>query len=217
LLIFRLSYECLIRPQGHLFPKEERSTLSNGCSWFACWIVVFAQFGQLSLKQLLIIPIPLENPDEPGAGRHRIHQAASRRMAHGGQPGQATSCLWIELRERMVRVEEALKHQGELIQQLIQQMDKRFEQVDLRFGMIEKRFEQIDKRFEQVDKRFEEFQQQMDRRFEQVDKRFEQVDKRFEQMDQRFVELQRRMDRFMFWSLGMTLTVGGIVIAVLKF
>lgn len=85
----------------------------------------------------------------------------------------------------MVRVEEALKHQGELIQQLIQQMDQRFEQVDLRFEMIERRFEQ--------------------------------VDKRFEQMDQRFVELQRRMDRFMFWSLSMTLTVGGIVIAVLKF
>jgi predicted RNase H-like nuclease (RuvC/YqgF family) len=124
--------------------------------------------------------------------------------------GKPPAVYEIELRERMVRVEEALKHQGELIQQLIQQMDKRFEQVDLRFGMIEKRFEQIDKRFEQVDKRFEEFQQQMDRRFEQVDKRFEQ-------MDQRFVELQRRMDRFMFWSLGMTLTVGGIVIAVLKF
>ena len=124
--------------------------------------------------------------------------------------GKPPAVYEIELRERMVRVEEALKHQGELIQQLIQQMDKRFEQVDLRFGMIEKHFEQIDKRFE-------EFQRQMDRRFEQVDKRFEQVDKRFEQMDQRFVELQRRMDRFMFWSLGMTLTVGGIVIAVLKF
>ena len=124
--------------------------------------------------------------------------------------GKPPAVYEIELRERMVRVEETLKHQGELIQQLIQQMDKRFEQVDLRFGMIEKRFEQIDKRFE-------EFQRQMDRRFEQVDKRFEQVDKRFEQMDQRFVELQRRMDRFMFWSLGMTLTVGGIVIAVLKF
>ena len=99
--------------------------------------------------------------------------------------GKPPAVYEIELRERMVRVEEALKHQGELIQQFIQQMDKRFEQVDLRFGMIEKRFEQIDKRFEQ--------------------------------MDQRFVELQRRMDRFMFWSLGMTLTVGGIVIAVLKF
>ena len=99
--------------------------------------------------------------------------------------GKPPAVYEIELRERMVRVEEALKHQGELIQQLIQQMDKRFEQVDLRFEMIERRFEQ--------------------------------VDKRFEQMDQRFVELQRRMDRFMFWSLGMTLTVGGIVIAVLKF
>ena len=117
--------------------------------------------------------------------------------------GKPLAVYEIELCERMVRVEEALKHQGELIQQLIQQMDKRFEQVDLRFEMIERRFEQ-------VDKRFEEFQRQMDRRFEQVDKRFEQ-------MDQRFVELQRRMDRFMFWSLGMTLTVGGIVIAVLKF
>ena len=78
--------------------------------------------------------------------------------------GKPPAVYEIELRERMVRVEEALKHQGELIQQLIQQMDKRFEQ-----------------------------------------------------MDQRFVELQRRMDRFMFWSLGMTLTVGGIVIAVPKF
>ena len=78
--------------------------------------------------------------------------------------GKPPAVYEIELRERMVRVEEALKHQGELIQRLIQQMDKRFEQ-----------------------------------------------------MDQRFVELQRRMDRFMFWSLGMTLTVGGIVIAVLKF
>ena len=85
--------------------------------------------------------------------------------------GKPPAVYEIELRERMVRVEEALKHQGELIQQLIQQMDKRFEQVD----------------------------------------------KRFEQMDQRFVELQRRMDRFMFWSLDMTLTVGGVVIAVLKF
>ena len=45
-------------------------------------IVVFAQLGQLSLQQLLIIPIPLENPDEPGAGRHRIHLEAPRRMAH---------------------------------------------------------------------------------------------------------------------------------------
>ncbi len=50
--------------------------------------------------------------------------------------GKPPAVYEIELRERMVRVEEALKHQGELIQQLIQQMDKRFEQVDLRFGIF---------------------------------------------------------------------------------
>ena len=72
----------IIQPQGYLLPKRGRPIFFNECDWFACWIVVFAQLGQLSLKQLLIIPIPLENPDEPGAGRHRIHQAASRRMAY---------------------------------------------------------------------------------------------------------------------------------------
>ena len=77
--------------------------------------------------------------------------------------GKPPAVYEIELRERMVRVEEALKHQGELIQQLIQQMDKRFEQVDLRFEMMEKRFEQVDKRFEQMDQRFVELQHRMDR------------------------------------------------------
>ncbi|EFI33442.1 conserved hypothetical protein [Desulfonatronospira thiodismutans ASO3-1] len=115
----------------------------------------------------------------------------------------------IELRERMVRVEEELRNQRELIQYIIEQMDKRFEQVD-------KRFEQVDKRFEQVDKRFEEMRQDMNSRFEQVDKRFEQVDKRFEQFDQRFMALTKRMDRLLIWSFGTTVTVGGLIVAILK-
>jgi uncharacterized protein YhaN len=61
----------------------------------------------------------------------------------------------------------------------------------------------------------------MDKRFEQVDKRFEQVDKRFEQMQaetaKRFDQLTSRMDHFMIWSFATTLTVGGIVIAAIKF
>ncbi len=77
----------------------------------------------------------------------------------------------FELRERMVRVEEELKHQRELIQQILVQMDKRFEQVD----------------------------------------------KRFEKMEKRFETLTQRIDRFMVWSFGITLTTGGIVIGVLKF
>ncbi len=46
----------------------------------------------------------------------------------------------FEQRERIIRVEEELKHQRELMKQ--------------GFDLMEKRFEQIDKRFEQVDKRF---------------------------------------------------------------
>jgi len=77
----------------------------------------------------------------------------------------------IELRERMVRVEEELKHQRELIKTILEQMDKRFEAVDRRFGS----------------------------------------------MDRRFEELTRRIDRFMVWSFATTLTVGGLVVAALKF
>ncbi|MGE5154964.1 MAG: hypothetical protein ACM3ST_13235 [Bdellovibrio bacteriovorus] len=80
----------------------------------------------------------------------------------------------IELRERMVRVEEELKHQRELIKTILVEMDKRFDAVD---------------------KRFEAMQQQMDKRFE---------------------ELTRRIDRFMFWSFGLTVSVGALIFAVLK-
>ena len=81
--------------------------------------------------------------------------------------------------------------------------------VDLRSEMKALR-EDMDKRFEQVDKRFEQMQVETAKRFEQVDKRFEQVDKRFDQ-------LTSRMDHFMIWSFATTLTVGGIVIAAIKF
>ncbi|MDZ7751720.1 MAG: hypothetical protein U5S82_08670 [Gammaproteobacteria bacterium] len=103
-----------------------------------------------------------------------------------------------ELRERVVRVEEELRHQRELMQQ--------------GFALMEKRFEQVDKRFEQVDKRFE----QVEKRFEQVDKRFEEMIGRFQQVDTRFDQLTRRMDRFMVWSFATTLAVGGLVVGILK-
>jgi archaellum component FlaC len=109
----------------------------------------------------------------------------------------------LDLRERTIRVEEELKHQRELMVEGFKQMEKRFEQVD--------------KRFEQVDKRFEQMHLDMNKRFEQIDKRFEQVDKRFEQVDKRFEVLTSRIDHFMIWSFATTLTVGGLVIAAIKF
>ncbi|MCX7084093.1 MAG: hypothetical protein NTY69_00990 [Methylococcales bacterium] len=88
--------------------------------------------------------------------------------------------------------------------------------IDLRNEMKLLR-EDMDKRFEQVVIRFEQVKHQFEKRFEQVDKRFEQVDKRFDQVDKRFEQIVSRIDHFMIWSFATTLTVGGIVIATIKF
>lgn len=77
--------------------------------------------------------------------------------------GKPPAVYEIELRERMVRVEEELKHQRELIKTILVEMDKRFDAVD-----------------------------------------------------KRFEELARRIDRFMFWSFGLTVSVGALIVATLK-
>jgi len=109
----------------------------------------------------------------------------------------------LEIRERIVRVEEELKHQRELMLEGFSRVDKRFEQL---ISEMNARFAQVDKRFELIEKRFE-----------QIDKRFEQMEKRFEQIDRRFEVMTARIDRFMVWSFATTLTVGGIVIAAIKY
>ncbi|MBK1647620.1 hypothetical protein [Rhabdochromatium marinum] len=55
----------------------------------------------------------------------------------------------IELRERMARVEEELKHQRELLREGFKRMDERFEQVDKRFEQVDKRFDEMLKRHDQ--------------------------------------------------------------------
>ena len=67
----------------------------------------------------------------------------------------------IDIRERIVRVEEELKNQREILNLMLAQMDKRFEMSE--------------KRFEQVDKRFEELREDMNSRFAVVDRRFEEL------------------------------------------
>ncbi len=74
----------------------------------------------------------------------------------------------IDIRERIVRVEEELKNQREILNLMLAQMDKRFEMSEKRFEQVDKRFEQVDKRFEQVDKRFEELRDDMNRGFKMM-------------------------------------------------
>ena len=99
----------------------------------------------------------------------------------------------VELRERMVRVEEELKHQRELMRQGFEQVDKR---LDLMKADMDKRFEQVDKRFEQVDKRFEAMQASLDKRFD---------------------DLLKRHDQQFFWVLGFITSGVGLVIAALRY
>ena len=100
-----------------------------------------------------------------------IQEMIAKAFAERPEANQANVRYELELRERIVRVEEELKHQRELMLEGFKQMEKRFEQID-------KRFEQIDKRFEVI---------------------------------------MMRIDRFMIWSFATTLTVGGIVIAAIKY
>ena len=77
-------------------------------------------------------------------------------------PQPAVAGIDSQLFERMVRVEEELKLQREL-------MDERFRATDKRFDDL---IAHSDKRFESMDKRFDDLIGQIDKRFESVDKRF---------------------------------------------
>ena len=66
----------------------------------------------------------------------------------------------MEIRERIIRVEESIDKHIALTKAGFDQMDKRFE---LLTGQMDKRFEQVDKRFEQVDKRFESIDSRFNR------------------------------------------------------
>jgi len=64
----------------------------------------------------------------------------------------------IGILERLIRLEEELKAQREM--------------MEVRFEAMDRRFESVDRRFESVDKRFEDLLHYMDQRFEDMNRRF---------------------------------------------
>ena len=72
-----------------------------------------------------------------------------------------------QLLERMVRIEEELKAQRELLLAHIKASDRRFDDVNKRFGDVNERFEDVNKRFDDVNKRFDD----VNRRFDDNSKR----------------------------------------------
>ena len=63
----------------------------------------------------------------------------------------------FELHERMIRVEEELKTQRELMKQGFEQVDKKFEQMDKRFESMDKRFESMENHFSELSRRMFHF------------------------------------------------------------
>ena len=113
------------------------------------------------------------------------------------------------LLERMIRVEEELKAQREL-------MAERFDAVDKRFAASDRRFEDLqtamETRFAVTDRRFEDARAAMDQRFADLQTA---MDRRFEDsqaaMDRRFDDARAHSDR-RFASLQWTILVGLAVV-----
>nr|VFJ76440.1 MAG: hypothetical protein BECKFM1743A_GA0114220_109252 [Candidatus Kentron sp. FM] len=102
----------------------------------------------------------------------------------------------IELRERMIRLEEELKSQRELMKRGFDLMESRFEATSA----------ENNRRFEAIDKRFEAMSAENNRRFEALSA----------ESNRRFEALTKRMDRLVIWSLGISLGTGSLVVAALK-
>ena len=117
----------------------------------------------------------------------------------------------FDLQERIIRVEDELRAQREV-------MIARFDASDKRFEDMNQRFENVNQRFEDMNQRFDSHQTHMDKRFEAqlayMNERFKEqqahMDKRFEDArahsDARFQHVDRQL-RVHEWLIG-----GGMVL-----
>ncbi len=119
-------------------------------------------------------PVVLREEDVGRIGEYVkpwLREVVDRMVPRTEAAGPDTALL-----ERMVRVEEEIRAQRELMDERFGSMEQRFEAVDRRFEELirhtDKRFDAVDKRFEASDKRFEDLIAHTDKRFETVDKRF---------------------------------------------
>ena len=110
-----------------------------------------------------------------------------------------------QLMERMVRVEEELKAQRELLLAHVEASDRRFADMNHRFEDIDRRFEDTNKRFDDVNSRFED----VNKRFDDVSKRFEDVNRRFDDNSKRHTATQ--------WFIGAGFLVVTTLITLYQF
>jgi len=108
----------------------------------------------------------------------------------------------LSIIERVVRVEEELRHLREIEmvrhESLMKEMNTRFEAMDSRFAALQK---EMNTRFEALQKEMNTRFEAMNSRFEAIDSRFEAMNTRFEAMNTRFEALEKRLS-FIQWLIG---------------
>ncbi|MBS1253698.1 MAG: hypothetical protein MAG451_02751 [Anaerolineales bacterium] len=100
------------------------------------------------------------------------------------------------------RLEEAVRHNADRIQDFRDVMEQQFQQVDRRFvelrSEIDQRFRESerrsDERFAALDERLKESERRSDERFAALDERFKESERRFAILDTRFAALNERFE-----------------------
>ena len=113
--------------------------------------------------------------------------------------------LGSQLMERVVRVEEELKAQREILLTHVETSDRRFGDMNRRFEDANRRFDDVNQRFEDVNKRFDD----VNERFDDVNKRFNDVNKRFDDNNKRHTTTQ--------WAVGIGFVVLTALVTVYQF
>ena len=175
----------------------------------------------------------------PNAAQDLYQNNLSHRIIRLEERTEDFKKLALEIKERVVKLEEKSMYQMRLIEekatnqmQLTEQKstyltklieEKAAHQMQVmneRFAASDKRFEDLlrsmKEQFAAVDKRFED----MNRRFEDVNKRFEAVDKRFDDMNKRFDDLHKQFERLirtLKWLFAFGVSIITILITVYKF
>ena len=119
----------------------------------------------------------------------------------------------VSLLERLIRVEEELRDQREVIASLLREMNARFEAVDKRFEAMDKRFEALQR---QIDSRFGAVQEELKSQKEIIASLLREMNVRFEAVDKRFEAIEKRMG-FMQWFMGFGFSFLAILITLINF
>ena len=75
------------------------------------------------------------------------------------------------------------------LEEILQQILKRFDGMDDKFDSIDKRFDIIDQKFDTIDQRFEA----IDQKFDSIDNRLFSMDQRFDSIDNTLFSMDNRL------------------------